>query len=156
MEPMNLRILHGSVGPHSFGDVIPIAALDGGYPEADRLVGMGAVAWTADAPTRPLPASAGAVMEMSDDELTAENAKLRERLAVLTAQRDALIAELDAAKKAAPTPARRGRGKKADDAPAEPAVVHPPAPETEPEQPSLPIPEAEADPASTEPTAPTE
>lgn len=154
MEPMNLRILHGVVGPHSLGDVIPLAALDGGYPEADRLAAMGAVKWTTEAPTRPLPASADAVMEMGDDELAAENAKLRERLAVLTAQRDALLAELEGAKKATPpAPVKRGRAKKAEDAPAEP-VVETAVVTDNPEQPSLPITEPEAAPA--EVTAPTE
>lgn len=127
---MHLKILHGRVGSHVEGDIVPVSAVHGGYPEAERLAGIGAAAWTAAAPTVELPAVADAVLEMTDDELLAENARLRDllarageatdaatadlrnQLAVLTAQRDALLAELEAARK--PAPARAGRKKKGE------------------------------------------
>ena len=73
----NLRVQHAAVGPFRGGVVVSPDVFEGGRAEVDRLVGLGALAWTEDAVTEQHPAARTAVAEMPDDELTAENERLR-------------------------------------------------------------------------------
>lgn len=77
---MNLEILHGAVGPFRSGDVVPASAVAGGFAECERLCQIGAARWCEAAPTVEPPAAMSAVMEMGDDELVAENKRLRQML----------------------------------------------------------------------------
>jgi membrane protein involved in colicin uptake len=129
---MNLKIEHAIVGQFRGGQVVPVAAVEGGRPEAERLVALRAMSWTEAEPTEAFPASGSAVAEMPDDELAAENARLKAELeAAKAARADAvtsakaegraelegevarLTAELEAAKAATPAdPAPPAGGKK--------------------------------------------
>lgn len=110
---MNIEILHGQVGLHKQGDIVPVAAVAGGFPEADRLAGMGAAKFTTKAPTVHLPAAPDAVLEMTDDELLAENTRLRELLA--RADEDRQSALLDLRKAVAEAEAERDLHKEEHD-----------------------------------------
>lgn len=102
---MNLKIKHSIVGSWQRGDIVPLAAINGGRSEGDRLVELGAVDWTEEAPTVNPPASDTAVAEMPDDELTKENARLKAMLAEAEAKTkadtEAKVAEAVAQAKAA-------------------------------------------------------
>ncbi len=82
--PLNLRVNHAVVGPFRGGVVVPTSAVEGGLPECDRLVALGAMSWTEDPPTDTPPAARTAVAEMPDDELTRENERLRRELSRLS------------------------------------------------------------------------
>jgi hypothetical protein len=89
----NLRIKHAVVGPFRGGAVVPVSAVNGGLPECDRLVELQAAEWTEEPPTEEFPASASAVAEMPDDELTKENAKLKAELEKVKADQEKAAAE---------------------------------------------------------------
>lgn len=99
MDESKLLVLPGhSLNSHAAGTVLPLSVIEGGAPEAERLVAAGVLAWTEQAATALIPAARSAVLEMTDDELIAENARLRELLdagnAPLVAERDLLAAEV--------------------------------------------------------------
>ena len=96
----NLRVQHAAVGPFRGGTVVSPDVFEGGKAEVDRLVGLGALAWTEDAVTEEFPAARSAVAEMGDDELTRENERLRAELEKAKADADAVKAEAAAKAKA--------------------------------------------------------
>lgn len=79
--PLNLKILHEFVGLYRLGNVVPTTAVEGGLPECDRLVSIGACAWTEAESNIVVPSARSAVAEMPDDALTRENERLRAELA---------------------------------------------------------------------------
>jgi hypothetical protein len=94
----NLRVQHAAVGPFRGQTVVSEDVFEGGRAEVDRLVGLGALAWTEDAVTEAFPAARSAVAEMPDDELTKENERLRAELEKAKAEAEKVAA--DAAVKA--------------------------------------------------------
>lgn len=79
--PLNLKILHDIVGPFPVGNIVPTTAIEGGLPECDRLVSIGACAWTEAEANVLFAAARSAVAEMPDDQLAKENDRLRAELA---------------------------------------------------------------------------
>lgn len=86
---MNVKIVCAAVGQFTQGQVVSSLAFVGGDAEVERLVGIKAVVLCEDECTVFTPASVTAVAEMVDDELVAENSKLKEELAKLKAELEA-------------------------------------------------------------------
>ena len=82
----------GVFGPDA---VLPGGSIEGGAEETGRLRRLGAIAPTAEEPTAFVPMAKSAVAEMSDDELTKENGRLKAELAKRDAGRREGDAELD-------------------------------------------------------------
>jgi hypothetical protein len=103
---VNLKVQpNHSVNMWEAGAVIPSSAIEGGVPEAERLIALGCLAWTSEPVAGYHPVALTAVAEMPDDELTEENLKLRKELAAMKAQlaeRDAALATDRERKAAAP------------------------------------------------------
>ena len=78
---LNLKVLHDFVGLYQLGNIVPTTAVEGGLPECDRLVSIGACAWTEAEPNVVVVAARSAVAEMPDDALAKENERLRAELA---------------------------------------------------------------------------
>src|SRR4051812_8127306 len=78
--PLNLKMMHAIVGPFLGGQVVPTSAVEGGLPECDRLVDLGAAQWTEEECNVSPPVARSAVAEMTDDQLKAENERLRREL----------------------------------------------------------------------------
>ena len=78
---MNLKIKPGhQVNHHTAGTVLSVDHIEGGDAEAARLLAIGCIEPTEEAVTVELPLSLTAVAEMSDDELMAENQRLRKQV----------------------------------------------------------------------------
>lgn len=94
MEELNLRIKHKLVGSFQRGQIVPVSAIRGGWPAADKLVATGAAEWVGDAMTIVVPASGTAVEEMTDDQLKVENEQLRRMLQAVQLERDEATANV--------------------------------------------------------------
>lgn len=102
---MNVKILSTMVGRYKAGEVVEANAFEGGNAEVQRLVDLNAVAWCDEPANVVSVASMSAVAEMPDDELVAENLKLKElhkaketKLAEVQKELANLKAELEALK----------------------------------------------------------
>ena len=82
----------GVFGPDS---VLRGGSFEGGTEETDRLLRLGSIAPTDAEPTAFVPMAKSAVAEMSDDELTKENGRLKAELAKRDAGTREGHAELD-------------------------------------------------------------
>ena len=94
VQPYQSVIVQG-VGSFAADAVLPAGCIDGGAAETDRLCRLGAIVATDAEPTHFVPMAKSSVAEMSDDELTKENARLKDEIAARDAGRRENDAEID-------------------------------------------------------------
>ena len=95
---MNLKIKPGhQINHHTAGTVLSVDHLEGGDAEAARLFQIGCIEPTEEAVTVEMPLSMTAVAEMNDDELEAENSRLRKKILAHNEELEFLKEELKAA-----------------------------------------------------------
>lgn len=98
---MNIRVndfcqVHGPGGlVHGPGAVLCESSVEGGVAEIDRLRKLGAVSVTDAEPTAFVPAAATAVAEMPDDDLAAENARLKAEIGRAADERRSQVADFE-------------------------------------------------------------